>query len=135
MIDFNITTEKGYIDIAIDDDYNAKCVVLNAVLQHKRAEFQSMQPLHSRGGFIGDIIEPSQTNDSLVWFYLRTNNENDAKALIRKEIEISLTKLVNDKIIDSFNIININVINRTLYLKVIYQANGNTEQIILPNNS
>lgn len=113
------TNTSGFLDISFEEENNARSIVINAILKYLRIDFDANQGerILDKGGFIGDaILNTSEIAGSLLWIFKRENNADNFRIKLQYEITKVLQRLVNQKLIISFDIKNITIIDKTAYI-------------------
>ncbi len=129
MMDFDIIQKNGYFDIDLKNKAtNKKGAILNALLEESRIPIASQQPALERGGSIKDNINniTGTRYGSLIWYFLRVYNGQEALSYIKNEVVKRLNYLKSQNIIDTWNTESLEVIleNRLLTIKFSYNANS-----------
>jgi phage gp46-like protein len=129
-IDFKTTTTNGVLDISLNEEYNNRSLIMNALLKKGRLFFDNNTAhLSEKGGCVGDsLFEREKQTGSRIWYLLRRHSTNDIVKNIRPEIERILVGLQKEKIINSFAINSIVVNGDSLLINLlcdnqVYQLN------------
>jgi|LauGreDrversion4_2_1035121.scaffolds.fasta_scaffold10848_5 hypothetical protein len=129
MRDFEIIQKNNYIDIDLRNTTNSnKAAIINILLEESRVPIGKTQPTLERGGSIKDNINNTTglRYGSLIWYFLRIYNGQEATKYIAAEIEKKMKFLKSQKIIDSWNKDSLQILwsNRLLTIKFSYYANN-----------
>lgn len=132
MQDFDIIIKNNYIDIdLLQVANNYRGFIINAILEESRIPLASKQPTLERGGSIKDNINNTTglRYGSLLWYYLRIYNGENAIKYIKPEIINILNHLMKIKIINSWENLEVAWQNRLLTIKFSYYANNELHKI------
>lgn len=130
-----LKTTEGNLDISFEDtnNNNLDAIIINSLFTNKRLPdsiIESSNNIEDRGGSVGNtLVDSDKVAGTLIWYYLQNKNDNNVSQYIRTEIEVEMTKLKSEGIIDGFFIKSFVISNRNISLSLIYTKNNKQEEL------